>query len=166
MLDRLTVTPAQKGPSQPNLQETVCKVAKDSNSINKQRETTGPQTYSGLQKFSIQPRESSSSLCTPNIHFCRPKIHTHCSRDLRGLSSNLLQIPQLSIKKRGLKWLTVAYKVLCPSKRGWNDQSHPFVVLLFSHVRLFVTPWTRAHQALLSSTGSSFRGCNFTFHPH
>ena len=37
---------------------------------------------------------------------------------------------------------------------SWEPLSYPVVVPLLSHVRLFVTPWTAAHQAYLSFTDS------------
>ena len=72
--------------------------------------------------------------------------------DLLRVHKNGLNHPSNTV--RLCAWTICSAPLPCSGRLFWESRASTCSVQLLSHVRLFVTPWTAAHQASLSITNS------------
>ena len=69
--------------------------------------------------------------------------------DLLAVQGTLKSLLQHHSSKASILWCSAFFLVQL-SHPYWKNHSFDYVLSRFSHVRLFATPWTVAHQAPLS----------------
>ena len=106
-----------------------------------------------------------SGLSLSSFKICFSWAHNHWQVPRQRLSGALCGVLKnfRSIRSPAVEGTEALGALVCPRAAGTAPAPGLVVTLplLFSHVQLFVTPWTEAHQAPLSSTisPSLFNSC-------
>uniref|UniRef100_A0A670HR34 Uncharacterized protein n=1 Tax=Podarcis muralis TaxID=64176 RepID=A0A670HR34_PODMU len=117
--------------------------------------------FVGISNLFPHPQECSNPLKTYFLKALCTELVTSITFQFTVLESQSQEI-RVRANVLSLAITSLVYAGLLPllslvCKNGWQGymcETYTMLLLLFSRVRLFVTPWTRTCQALLSSTAS------------